>query len=145
MHHFLPKERGKPGNSTSHTRVKVLCPHSPATPFEPPCTRPSTAIPPPQPVPRITAKTTCLPVPAPSVASETARQLASFAHRTSRPSARLRSLSNGFPFSHVELAFFTKPVFVEIVPGIPIPTLELRPSSFSIPSAAFATARKVPW
>src|SRR6266480_229696 len=145
MHPFPPQYPGGPGNSPARIHGKVLCPHSPATPFEPLCTRPSTAIPPPQPVPRITAKTTCLPVPAPSVASETARQLASFAHRTSRPSARLRSLSNGFPFSHVELAFFTKPVFLEIVPGIPIPTLELRPSSFSIPSAACATACTVPW
>src|SRR6266571_4189460 len=78
------------------------------------------------------------------VASETARQLASFAHRTSRPSARLRSLSNGFPIIHVEFAFFTKPVFVEMIPGIPTPTVALRPSFFSISRAASAIARTVP-
>src|SRR3989454_9044692 len=132
MHPFLPQQQAEPGNSSERIHGKVLCPHSPATPFEPLCTRPSTAIPPPQPVPKITAKTMCLPAPAPSVASETARQLASLAQRTSRPSARPKSLSKGFPFSHVELAFFTKPVLVEIVPGMPQPTVALRPSFFSI-------------
>src|SRR6266852_4256872 len=136
--------QSRPGYPSGRIHGNVLWPHSPATPFEPPWTRPLTAIPPPQPVPNITAKTTCLPAPAPSVASETARQLASFAHRTSRPSARLRSLSKGFPINHVELAFFTKPVFVEIVPGIPMPTVALRPSFFSISCAASATTRTVP-
>src|SRR6266481_3369070 len=112
---FLPQYQAKPGNSSGRIHGKVLCPHSPATPFEPLCTRPSTAIPPPHPVPNITAKTMCLPAPAPSVASETAKQFASFAQRTSRPSARLKSVSNGLPFSHVEFAFFTKPVFLEMV------------------------------
>ena len=45
----------------------------------------------------------------------------------------------------VEFAFFTKPVFVEIVPGIPMPTVALRPISFSIPATASATVRTVPW
>ena len=70
-----------------------LWPHSPAPLFGPWWARPSIAIPAPAPVPRMTANTTRYPAPAPSVASETARQSASFEVRTSRPSTRLRSVS----------------------------------------------------
>ena len=49
----------------------------------------------PHPVPIITANTVCAPAAAPSTASETARQLASFASRTSRCNRALKSLSNG--------------------------------------------------
>ena len=63
------------------------------------------------PVPRITANTTPLPAAAPSVASDTARQFASFAIRTSRPSAAAKGHAPvARPFSHVEFAFFTIPV-----------------------------------
>ena len=50
------------------------------------------------------ANTTASPEAAPSVASDTARQLASLASRTGRPSARARSRSRGRPFNHTELA-----------------------------------------
>ena len=46
-------------------------------------------MPPPTPVPRITPNTRRWPAPAPSLASESAKQLASFSTRTSRPSARV--------------------------------------------------------
>lgn len=52
-------------------------------------------MPEPHPVPKINANTTALPAPAPSVASDTVMQFASLAIRTSRPSKRQRSLSNG--------------------------------------------------
>lgn len=61
-----------------------LCPHSPAVPLPPIWARPPRATPAPQPVPIMTAKTVWAPAAAPSMASETARQLASFARRTSR-------------------------------------------------------------
>ena len=54
------------------------------------CTRPSTTMPPPQPVPRMTPNTTRYPAPAPSAASLSAKQLASFSTRTSRPSSARR-------------------------------------------------------
>ena len=47
--------------------------------------RPPIAMPEPTPVPRITAQTTAASAPAPSVASDTARQLASFSTRTGTP------------------------------------------------------------
>ena len=68
-----------------------LWPHSPAMPLGPAWTPPAKETPPPHPVPRMTAKTTFFPAAAPSVASETARQLASLATRTSR-SERLREV-----------------------------------------------------
>src|SRR5208283_1979869 len=120
-----------PGNSSGCIQGRTVCPHSPATPLRPFSTRPSTAMPPPQPVPKMTAKTTCWPAPAPSVASETARQLASFAQRTSRCSASPRSRSNGLPIIHTELAFFTAWVIREIELGMPTPTVALRCSSRS--------------
>src|SRR5205823_13125744 len=51
--------------------------------------------------------------------------------REKRYSTLLKPLSKGLPFSHVELAFFTRPVLVETVPGIPTPTVAMRPSCFS--------------
>ena len=75
--------------------------------FRPRSTLPSTTTPPPQPVPRITPNTVPWPAPAPSVASDRAKQLASFSTRTSRPSNALMSRSNAWPFSAIELAFFT--------------------------------------
>ena len=50
------------------------------------------------------------PPPAPSVASERAKQLASFARRTGRPRRPSRSDLSGRPLSQVEFAFFTRPV-----------------------------------
>ena len=51
--------------------------------------------PPPTPVPRITPKTLSHPAAAPSVASDSAKQLASLARRTGRPSAASRSRPSG--------------------------------------------------
>jgi len=56
---------------------------------------PLMAMPAPEPVPIITANTSALPAAAPSTASDTARQLASLAMRTSRSSRRARSRSSG--------------------------------------------------
>src|ERR1019366_1271196 len=91
-------------------RRRGLAPPPPPNPFGPACTFPSTAIPPPPPAPRITANTSLAPAAAPSVASDTARQFASFAQRTGLPRATPKSRSSGRPFSHVELAFLTSPV-----------------------------------
>jgi hypothetical protein len=92
-------------------------------PFGPSTTFPSTTIPPPTPVPKMTPKTILEPRPAPSVASDSAKQFASFSMRTSRASAFSRSCLSGLPMSHVELAFFTNPLTRDSVPGIPIPTV----------------------
>ncbi len=88
-------------------------------------------MPPPQPVPRITPNTTRQPAPAPSAASLSAKQLASFSTRTSRPSSAAMSRSSALPFSTVELAFFTSPVAGLMVPGMPMPTVQVSPSSRS--------------
>jgi len=84
------------------------------------------------------------PAAAPSVASEMAKQFASFANRTSRPSAADRSLSSGLPFSHVEFAFFTSPVIPEIDPGIPAPTVPVLLVSVSSRRTSPTTAMMVP-
>ena len=44
--------------------------------------------------------------------------VASLAKRSGRPTAASRSRANGRPLSHVELAFWTRPVAGEIEPGI---------------------------
>src|SRR5215468_3597727 len=53
--------------------------------FLPVSARPSTTIPPPTPVPRMTPNTTRAPAAEPSTASEKAKQLASFSRRIGRP------------------------------------------------------------
>jgi hypothetical protein len=58
--------------------------------------RPSITMPPPTPVPRITPNTQRAPRPAPSIASDSAKQLASLAMRISRPSTLDFALS-GWP------------------------------------------------
>jgi hypothetical protein len=50
-----------------------------------------------------------VPAPAPSVASDSAKQLASFSTRTSRAERRGDVGANGCPFSTVELAFLIRP------------------------------------
>ncbi len=72
-------------------RASGLCPHSPAIAFGPVSPRPSTTTPPPVPVPTITPNTTRAPAAAPSVASESAKQLASLAQRTG-PAERPRQV-----------------------------------------------------
>ena len=69
------------------------------------------------------------PAPAPSAASLSAKQLASFSTRTSRPSAWLMSWSKRWPFRPMELAFLTSPVAGLITPGMPIPTVALAAQS----------------
>ena len=95
-----------------------------------PC--PWTTMPPPQPVPRITPNTTSLPAPAPSAASLSAKQWASFWTRTSRPSSAAMSRSSACPFRTFEFAFFTRPVAGLIAPGMPTPTVAVTPSSASV-------------
>ena len=79
----------------------------------------------------ITPKTTCAPAPAPSLASDSAKQFASLASRTGRPSARSRSCCSGWPMSQVELAFLTSPVAGDTAPGIPTPTVPRSPVALS--------------
>ena len=69
--------------------------------------------------------------PAPSTASDRAKQLASLATRTGRPSRCARSRSSGCPISQVLLAFFTRPVAGDSVPGMPMPTVPVRPEACS--------------
>ena len=44
---------------------------------------------------------------------------------------------------HTELAFFTRPVAGEIVPGMATPTLPVSPVSASMPWTSAVTARRV--
>jgi len=85
----------------------------------------------------MTPNTTCAPAAAPSVASESAKQFASFMSRTGRLSRSSRSRWSGRPLSQTELAFFTSPVWGTTVPGIPTPT---EPAS----SAARSSSRTNP-
>ena len=100
----------------------------------PTSTRSFTTMPPPTPVPTITPNTMECPAPAPSTASDRAKQLASFSTFTSRPSEMPRSRAKGCPFSQVELAFLTSPVSGLTAPGMPTPTLADPFSSVSTPS-----------
>ena len=84
--------RAAAGRSSPRGSGSGLWPHSPAIAFAPVSTRRSTTMPPPTPVPRITPKTTRASRAAPSTASESAKQLASLAMRTSRSEARLEVL-----------------------------------------------------
>ena len=61
--------------------------------------------------------------PAPSMASDKAKQLASLASRTGVASATARSRSKGRPLSQVELAFCIRPVRGEMDPGTAMPIL----------------------
>ena len=88
-------------------------------------------MPPPTPVPRITPKTRRWPLPAPSVASESAKQFASFSIRTASASAAAMSAANGRPFSTVEFAFFIRPLAGDTAPGVPMPTRAVAPSERS--------------
>ena len=97
----------------------------------PTSTRLSMTMPPPTPVPRITPKTTAPSRPAPSIASESAKQLASFAMRTSRPSARERSRSSGRPLRHTVLELRSTPPAAESAPGVPTPTVPRAESASS--------------
>jgi hypothetical protein len=85
----------------------------------------------------ITPNTTAAPAAAPSVASEIAKQFASLAIRTGRPSRDERSSRSGRPISQTELAFLTKPVVGEIAPGIPTPTV-------AVPSLARLDRERAP-
>ena len=101
---------------------------------------PPTTTPPPQPVPRIAPNTTRWPWAAPSVASDRAKQLASFSTRSGRPRAASTSLSKAMPFSQTLLELRTSPVFGEIEPGMPSPTRVLpMPACFSASSTRRAT------
>ena len=102
--------------------------------------------PPPTPVPRITPKTTPAPRAAPATASASAKQFASFAMRTGRPSARARSSTNGRPFRQVEFELRWSPVTGEIEPGAPSPTgvSAGSPQSEARRATSCVTARIVP-
>ena len=70
-------------------------------------------------------------MPAPSTASDNAKQFASFSRLTFRSSSFSKSFLKGFPFNHIELAFFTKAESADTAPGIPIPTDVELPKSLS--------------
>ena len=75
---------------------------------------------------------------------ETAKQSASLATRTSRPSVRRRSASTGFPLSQVELAPLAIPVSGSSDPGIPMPTLPVAPAFASTLLTTAATVARQP-
>ena len=79
----------------------------------------------------MTPNTTWAPAAAPSVASESAKQFASFMSRTGRSSRCSRSRPSGRPLSQTELAFFTSPVWGTTVPGMPTPTVPTSPAARS--------------
>ena len=93
----------------------------------------------------MTPNTTSAPDAAPSVASDSAKQFASFANRIGRPSRRGRSSQISRPFSHVELAFLTRPVAGEIAPGMLTPTVPTRPTSCSTSRISVTIAASVWW
>ena len=55
------------------------------------------------------------------------------------------SASNVWPFSVVELAFFTRPVAGLITPGMPMPTVAVTPSFTSVSRTSAAMASRVAW
>ena len=57
---------------------------------------------------------------APSTASDSAKQLASFSMRTARARCAAMSRSIGLPFSAVLFEFFKRPVLVDSAPGVAI-------------------------
>ena len=65
---------------------------------------PSTTIPPPVPVPKMTPKATRAPDAAPSTDSESAKQFASFSNRSGRARSLVRSSAKSLPFNQVEFA-----------------------------------------
>jgi len=81
----------------------------------------------------MTAKTTCLPAPAPSVASETARQLASFAHSHFAPQRAAQVLVERFPVQPCGVGVLHQAGFRGNGSGIPIPTLAA-PAEFLLDS-----------
>jgi len=99
-------------------------------------------MPAPHPVPRIAAKTTSAPAPAPSVASDSARQFASLASATGWPSADSMSLCSGRPLSQVELQFFIRPS-APAAPGVPRPTASGAPAAARACAASPAMAATV--
>ena len=74
-------------NSSCVGQGSGLCPHSPAKALRPVQICVPSVMPAPQPVPKMAANATCVPADAPSTASLTAKQLASFSTRTAQPSA----------------------------------------------------------
>ncbi len=94
----------------------------------------------PTPVPRIAPNTTSAPSPAPSVASDSAKQLASLLMRTSRAERRLEvALDRLAVEAHRIRRRARRPVAREIEPGVPMPTVPVAPSSRS----AAATRRAI--
>ena len=91
----------------------------------------------------MTPKTQAAPAAAPSLASDNAKQLASFANRSGRSSSAERSWARGWPFSHVEFAFLTSPVAGDSAPGMPMPTLARCPICASISVTRPAIAESV--
>ena len=79
-------------------------------------------MPPPTPVPRMTPKTMAAPAPAPSRRLGDGKAIGIIG-QAQRPAEGARQiLVEGRPLSQVELAFLTRPVAGEIVPGMPTPT-----------------------
>ena len=87
-----------------------MWPHSPAILLRPTWSCRFTTRPPPTPVPKITPKTTRTVAAAPSTASESTRQFASFSMRIGRPNRASRSRSSGLPLRTVLFEFFSSPV-----------------------------------
>ena len=78
------------------------------------------------------------PRPAPSIASDSAKQLASLVMRTSRPSSASRSALIGLPLRQTELDPRKSPVAATANPGVPMPTLP------RLPECVFASRAPAP-
>ena len=77
---------------------------------------------------------------APSVASDSAKQLASLVIRTARPRRRSRSTPIGLSFRQIEFEPRSSPVAREIDPGVPMPTLPCAPTAASAAATRSAIA-----
>ena len=84
------------------------------------------------------------PRPAPSVASREREAVGVVLDpHLAAEQRRLMSRSNAWPFSAIELAFFTRPVAGLITPGMPMPTVAVSPSSRSASRTRPAMAASV--
>jgi hypothetical protein len=90
----------------------------------------------------MTPKTLRTPAPAPSTASDRAKQLASLASLTGPPRCTSRSCWKGLPLSHVELAFCTSRLAGATEPGMPMPML--LPLLLGLPALSSSTRTMVP-
>ena len=139
---FPQAQRASSALSPASAQGSGLWPHSPAIRFQPTSTCRLITIPPPTPVPRIAPNTTLASLAAPSTASESAKQFASFSIRTSLLSRCAISRFRGIPLSAPLFEFLISPVLFDSAPGDAMPTVPDFPVSFSANSTSSAIAFK---